>query len=226
MQDDSYLFHSMKRLPSFLTLGIVCLFPSLLGAEPLSSAQPVPPPPVTSSSPKSNLNKGGMKSASEIIAKQQPGKIYPQFLDHPAPESLAILVSLSKQRAYLLVNGQVAVDTPISSGKRNGWTHKGEFTILEKDPDHHSTLYGDFVNGEGRVVRSGISSKLDAAPSGTRFHGASMKYFMRLTPEGIGMHVGILPGYPASHGCIRLPLEMAQAIYNKVSVNTPVTVTD
>ena len=167
-----------------------------------------------------------MKSASELIAKQQPGKIYPQFLDQATPESLSILVSLSKQRAYLLVDGKVAVDTPISSGKRNGWTHKGDFEILEKDPDHHSTLYGDFINEEGRIVRSGVSSKLDAAPSGTRFRGAPMKYFMRLTPEGIGMHVGILPGYPASHGCIRLPVDMAQAIYNKVPLKTPVTVTD
>jgi lipoprotein-anchoring transpeptidase ErfK/SrfK len=51
-----------------------------------------------------------------------------------------------------------------------------------------------------------------------------MKFFMRLTQKGVGMHAGILPGYPASHGCIRLPRDMAEIIYSKVSLNTPVTV--
>jgi lipoprotein-anchoring transpeptidase ErfK/SrfK len=98
--------------------------------------------------------------------------------------------------------------------------------VLEKDPEHHSNLYGNFVDGIGRIVRSGVSSKLDAAPSGTHFSGAPMKFFMRLTPQGVGMHVGILPGYPASHGCIRLPQEMARIIYTAVGINTPVIVTD
>ncbi len=51
-----------------------------------------------------------------------------------------------------------------------------------------------------------------------------MLYFMRLTERGVGMHVGILPGYPASHGCIRLPEEMAKAIYQIAPLNTPVIV--
>ena len=51
-----------------------------------------------------------------------------------------------------------------------------------------------------------------------------MRYFMRLTDSGVGMHVGILPGYPASHGCIRLPAEIAPLIYSKVKLGTPVTI--
>jgi lipoprotein-anchoring transpeptidase ErfK/SrfK len=123
-----------------------------------------------------------------------------------------------------MVGSRVAVDSPISSGRRNGWTPKGSFQILEKDPNHFSNLYGNFVDGTGTVIRSGVSSKIDSAPSGTHFRGAPMKYFLRLTPQGVGMHAGILPGYPASHGCIRLPVEMAQIIYSKVTLNTPVTV--
>jgi lipoprotein-anchoring transpeptidase ErfK/SrfK len=53
-----------------------------------------------------------------------------------------------------------------------------------------------------------------------------MKFFMRLSLEGMGMHAGILPGYPASHGCIRLPLEMAKAIYTTITVKTPVSIID
>jgi len=167
-----------------------------------------------------------MKPASELISRQEGPKVFPDVLALSTNAPVSILVSLSTQRAYLLVGGKTAVDTPISSGKRNGWTPKGEFVILEKDPNHESNLYGNFVDKAGRVVRSGISSKLDVAPSGTHYHGAAMKYFMRLTPEGIGLHVGILPGYPASHGCIRLPLEMAKLIYNTVELGTPVTVAD
>lgn len=170
--------------------------------------------------------KGRMKPASQLIASQEKSKVTPSLLERAGSEPVSIVVSLSRQRAYLMVGGKVAVDTPISSGRRNGWTPKGEYVILEKDPNHFSSLYGDFVDGGGRIVRSGVSSRIDAAPSGTRFRGAPMKFFMRLTPHGVGMHAGILPGYPASHGCIRLPREMAELIYAKVGVKTPVTVAD
>ena len=168
----------------------------------------------------------GMKPASELLKTQEPGKVFPAVLAKASTQPLAIVVSLSKQRAYLLVGGKVAVDSPISSGRRNGWTPKGNFAVLEKDPNHHSSLYGNFLDSAGRVIRSGVSSRIDAAPSGTHFSGAPMKFFMRLTPQGVGMHVGILPGYPASHGCIRLPQDMAEIIYTNVGLNTPVIVGD
>lgn len=167
-----------------------------------------------------------MRPASELISRQEEGKVYSQVLAKEGHEPVSVLISLSKQRAYLMVGGNVAIDSPISSGKRNGWTPLGCFVILEKDPNHHSSLYGNFVDGSGRVVRSGISSKMDSAPSGTSFRGAPMRYFLRITPQGVGMHVGILPGYPASHGCIRLPLDMAKIIYDAVGIGTAVTVTE
>jgi lipoprotein-anchoring transpeptidase ErfK/SrfK len=167
-----------------------------------------------------------MKPASSIIIQQEKAKVFPSVLDKVSKEPVRIVVNLTKQRVYLLVGEKLAVDSPISSGRRNGWTPKGEFAVLEKDPDHHSSLYGEFINGNGQVIRSGVSSKIDAAPSGTRFRGASMKYFMRLTPQGVGMHAGILPGYPASHGCIRLPLDVAEILYKSIPLNTPVSVGD
>ena len=78
--------------------------------------------------------------------------------------------------------------------------------------------------GGGRVVRAGVSLKIDSAPSGTHYVGAPMKWFMRLTDDGVGMHIGILPGYPASHGCIRMPADIAPLFYQKVKVGTPVEV--
>jgi lipoprotein-anchoring transpeptidase ErfK/SrfK len=85
-------------------------------------------------------------------------------------------------------------------------------------------VYGDFKDSAGRTVRSGVSMHIDSAPSGTHFEGAAMTWFMRLTGDGVGMHVGILPGYPASHGCIRMPGQGAEMFYAKVKVGTPVTV--
>jgi lipoprotein-anchoring transpeptidase ErfK/SrfK len=75
-------------------------------------------------------------------------------------------------------------------------------------------------------VRAGVSAQIDAAPSGTHFAGAAMKWFMRLTEDGVGMHIGILPGYPASHGCIRMPPDGAKLFYDHVKVGTPVDVGD
>ncbi|HYR57579.1 MAG TPA: L,D-transpeptidase family protein, partial [Chthoniobacteraceae bacterium] len=135
-----------------------------------------------------------------------------------------VIISLPKQRAYLMVGDQVYIDTPISSGKRAGMTPMGHFSVLEKDPNHRSSIYGDFVDGKGRTVRSGVSLKVDSAPSGTHYQGAPMKWFCRLTSNGVGMHIGILPGYPASHGCVRLPADIAPIIYEKVKVGTPVTI--
>ena len=95
---------------------------------------------------------------------------------------------------------------------------------MEKDANHRSNIYGSFVDRRGRTVRGGVSTKIDSAPSGTRFVGAPMKWFCRLTATGVGFHVGILPGYPASHGCIRLPEDIAPLIYQKVKIGTPVRV--
>ncbi len=135
-----------------------------------------------------------------------------------------VVISLSKQRAWVMAGENIYIDTPISSGKRVGMTPTGSFHVLEKDPDHHSSIYGDFVDRQGRTVRAGVSMKVDSAPSGTRYVGASMRWFMRLTDGGVGMHVGILPGYAASHGCIRLPSDIAKLIYDKVKPGTPVTI--
>jgi lipoprotein-anchoring transpeptidase ErfK/SrfK len=166
------------------------------------------------------------KKASELIKTVDKPVISARVMERTTPENSSILVSLSRQRAYLMSNGEIAIDTPISSGKRAGMTPTGEYTILQKNADHRSNIYGDFVDSRGRVVRSGVSTKIDSAPSGTRFVGAPMKYFMRLTWTGIGLHVGHLPGYPASHGCVRLPAEIAPLIYKKVKVGTPVKIVD
>ena len=179
---------------------------------------------VLAQSPEASPTPAPMKKASEILQKQEPSKVSPRVLETLTPETAQVRISLSKQRAYLMdANGEIAIDTPISSGKAAGMTPTGSFQITEKDADHSSNLYGNFVDKKGRVVRSGVSTRIDSAPSGTRFEGAPMKWFMRFN-GAIGMHVGLLPGYPASHGCVRLPEEIAAIIYSKVKIGTPVEV--
>jgi lipoprotein-anchoring transpeptidase ErfK/SrfK len=165
-----------------------------------------------------------MHSAVDLIKKQAPLQVNQALLAKTSPEDLHIIVSLPKQRAYLMTGDEIVVDSPVSSGKRGHSSPAGSFKILEKDPNHFSSLYGDFVDRSGRIVRAGVSLHIDSAPSGTHFQGAVMKWFMRLTGDGVGMHVGILPGYPASHGCIRMPSDAAKLFYDHVKVGTPVEV--
>ena len=167
-----------------------------------------------------------MRKASAYISSQPPLKVNQSVLNQATPDNVHVRVSLPRQRAYLMVGEEVAADSPISSGRAGHSTPTGHFSVLEKDPDHRSSIYGDFVDGSGRVVRSGISAKIDSAPSGTHYVGAPMRWFMRLTGEGVGMHVGILPGYPASHGCIRMSPDGAKLFYDHVKIGTPVTVGD
>ena len=165
-----------------------------------------------------------MKKPSALIGRQPKPVVNKDLASAINSENSHAVVSLSKQRLYLMTGDQIYIDSPISSGKRGHSTPTGSFNIMQKHADHRSSIYGSFVDRKGRTVRSGISSKIDSAPSGTRYVGAPMKYFCRLTGTGVGFHIGVLPGYPASHGCIRLPEEIAPLIYEKVKVGTSVRV--
>lgn len=195
--------------------------------RPGAARQPALRRPVTrqiSSRPSPLPANQPMRKASELIRRQDPISINKAVYDSLSPEGSRVVVNLTKQRAYLLSGDEIAIDTPISSGKRAGMTPTGSFSVMEKDKDHRSNLYGDFKDRSGRTVRGGVSVRIDSAPSGTRFVGAPMKWFMRLTGDGVGMHVGILPGYPASHGCIRMPAQSAEMFFNRVKIGTPVQV--
>ncbi|MCE0498121.1 MAG: L,D-transpeptidase family protein [Methylacidiphilales bacterium] len=110
----------------------------------------------------------------------------------------SIVISIADQRLYVYHGQQLLAWSSISSGKPGHDTPTGDFTVSEKDINHHSNLYED----------------------------APMPYYMRLTDGGVGMHAGLLPGYPASHGCIRLPAGMARELFQRVESGTSVQITD
>jgi len=116
-----------------------------------------------------------------------------------APEGpVTIIISLGAQQAYAYRNGVLIGVTTVSSGKPGHATPTGVFTILQKHLDHKSNLYSD----------------------------APMPFMQRLTWDGIAMHAGNLPGYPASHGCVRLPIAFAKLLFGVTKLGLTVVITN
>ena len=109
---------------------------------------------------------------------------------------VAVLISLPEQMAYVYRNGILIGRSTVSTGKPGYETPTGMFTILQKKVDHTSNLYED---GE-------------------------MPYMQRLTWDGIALHGGELPGYPASHGCVRLPMKFSRLLYKITRLGTPLII--
>ena len=111
---------------------------------------------------------------------------------------VVIIVSLPEQRMYVYRNGVRIGQSTVSTGTEGHTTPTGMFTILQKKVRHESNIY----------------------------KGAKMPHMQRLTWSGIAMHAGHLPGYPASHGCVRLPVDFAERLYSVTSNGTSVVITD
>jgi lipoprotein-anchoring transpeptidase ErfK/SrfK len=135
----------------------------------------------------------------------------------------SVTIYLNEQRAYFYKGDQLVGVSQVSAGREGHDTPAGTYRIMQKDPNHASSLYGDYVDAGGNVVQKDVDVNKDPRPPGAHFKGAPMPYFMRIT-GGVGMHEGYLPGYPASHGCIRMPGRMALIFYNNVVIGTPVTI--
>lgn len=140
------------------------------------------------------------------------------------PGKPSIKITLSEQRAYFYKGGQLVGISQLSTGREGKDTPMGKFKILDKDIDHASSLYGDYVDVNDNVVVPNVERGKDPMPPGTHYKGAPMPYYMKIAPA-FGLHAGYLPGYPASHGCIRMPEFMAEDFYNAVTDGTPVEIT-
>lgn len=135
----------------------------------------------------------------------------------------SVVIYLNEQRAYFYKGDQLVGVSQVSAGREGYNTPPGSYKIMQKDRDHASNLYGDYVDTAGNVVQKDVAIGKDPKPPGALFKGAPMPFFMRIT-GGVGMHEGYLPGYPASHGCIRMPGKMAEIFFSNVDVGTPVTI--
>jgi lipoprotein-anchoring transpeptidase ErfK/SrfK len=144
------------------------------------------------------------------------------FLMGTARAQYSVQIDLGEQKAYLLYDDRAIMESPISSGRYGHLTPDGTFKITDKDLNHTSSIYGEIVDEYGRTVVANADVDMPVT-YGTRFVNAPMRYYMNFAP-GIGLHAGYLPGYPASHGCVRMPESKAIAFFQAVSVGTPVTV--
>ena len=139
-----------------------------------------------------------------------------------AQPGYSVEIDLEQQTAYLIQGRRIVLASPISSGRSGHLTETGSFKIIEKERNHVSSLYGKIVDRTGRTVVADADADM-AVPRGGKFLPAPMRYFMRFH-AATGMHAGYLPGYPASHGCVRMPEQNAIAFFNAVEVGTPVHV--
>jgi lipoprotein-anchoring transpeptidase ErfK/SrfK len=136
----------------------------------------------------------------------------------------SIVVRLNRQQAFLLRGGKEVAEAHVSTGREGYGTPTGRFRVIRKDLDHRSSLYGDYVDASGGVVKANVDVRRARKPRGTHFLGAPMPYFVEFKP-GYGLHAGHLPGYPASHGCVRLSYWKARQFYHAVRIGTRVQVT-
>jgi hypothetical protein len=135
--------------------------------------------------------------AAREVAKLQPGEFI--WAPEKSPSGpVAIIVSIPDQLVHVY-RGAVRIGlSTCSTGKQGHSTPTGVFTILQKDKDHHSSTYNN----------------------------APMPNMNRLTWSGVALHAGNLPGYPASHGCVRLPLKFSENLFTVTHVGTPVIIAD
>ena len=139
------------------------------------------------------------------------------------PGSPKIVVSISEQRAYFYKGKHLIGESTVSTGKAGFGTPPGYYTVFWKDAEHVSTVFGDYVDDSGNVVKANIDSRKDSKPPGSHYDGARMPFAMFFR-GGYAMHQGYVPPYAASHGCIRLPQGMAEIFFNASPPGTPVIV--
>ena len=118
--------------------------------------------------------------------------------DNKTMGPMAVIVSITEQRAYVYRNGILIGVSTVSTGKPGHETPTGVFTILQKDKDHRSKKYND----------------------------APMPYQQRLTWDGVALHAGGLPGYPESHGCVHLPSQFATLLFDATNMGMTVVVSE
>ncbi len=134
-----------------------------------------------------------------------------------------IVVDLNLQVARYYRGNRVIGVAAIATGKEGRNTPPGNYKIMEKDPTHKSSSYGWIEDQVHKVVNEDATPRTPVPP-GCRYVPAPMPWFMRLRSDGVGMHEGYLPGYPASHGCIRMDRGVVKKFYDHAYVGMPVEV--
>jgi hypothetical protein len=190
---------------------LVVLIGSLSSFVMLGSASPSPvnvsstaPPAAREEPPRLSRALDGLFVARQpvrrsLMVETEPPPPLPPTAQQALADGVLIVVSIPSQEAFVFKDGAFWDSSPVSTGKPGNDTPTGEFPLLQKKKLHRSTLYDD----------------------------APMPFMQRITWDGVALHAGRVPGYPASHGCIRLPGAFAEKLYGITSFSsTVVVVTD
>ncbi|MCP5551007.1 MAG: L,D-transpeptidase family protein [Akkermansiaceae bacterium] len=185
--------------------------------------------PVSTKS-KTAAKKPGADTTSKYYSPSHYIYVNERQIAQLTPSNARIEIDLGDQRARIFKTGggrdQLMIETQISTGRQGHDTPDGDFKVMEKSMTKKSNLYGVWVDGgDGSLLVKDGDSRNHPGNAGAEFQGTPMPYWMRVTPGGVGMHVGYVPSYPASHGCIRVPKQVQPLIYEKVKVGTPVHIT-
>ena len=135
-------------------------------------------------------------SSQKYRSRVPQGRMNRALLAQANRKNTRVIIDIADQKAFLLVNGKIALRSPVSTARPGKYTPRGTFRISER-------------------VRSGKISTI---------YKVEMPYWMRLSGTPFGVHAGYLPGYPASAGCIRLPASMARIVYDKTGYGTRVSI--
>ncbi|QTN31379.1 L,D-transpeptidase [Akkermansiaceae bacterium] len=135
-----------------------------------------------------------------------------------------VKIDLKQQRGMLMNGDEVVIDYPICSGTKSRPTPPGDYKVLEKIVDKSSNTYGKIYDAEGKMINGDADVNKDEIPEGGKFVGAPMRYWMRLTWDGVGHHIGPIRRYPASHACIRGPSAVMPIVYPKMAVGSRILV--
>jgi hypothetical protein len=135
-----------------------------------------------------------------------------------------IRINRFQQKAYFYKGGVLVGVSKVATGMEGYTTPAGSYKIIQKVPNYVSGTYGVIRRkATGEIVNNDATARVTPIPPDCEFVGAPMPFFMRFY-AGYGMHEGFIPGYAASHGCIRMPARMVRIFYNSAPLGTPVIV--
>jgi hypothetical protein len=167
-------------------------------------------------------NEQGKEAVMRVATKLATVLITIALCAKLSAQQTAVIINLSEQTAYLVRDGRVLFVSPIASGKEGWGTPIGSFRVISKDLNHQSGNFGLITDYYGRIVNPNATPG-SYVPPGCHYMAAPMPYFMEFR-KYVGMHAGYLPGYPASHGCVRMPRDLAAEFFARVQIGTPVKV--
>jgi len=158
------------------------------------------------------------------VSRPRPPVLVPPLLDQAGVKPVSIRINLDTQRLHLLVGGELAIDSPVSTGRKSLPTPCGRFEVGEREAVRKQDKYGNIVDRAGAVVLSGVYADLDPIPSGFEFKPVPLHHVLTLRGQAAMIHGGAVGSLPTSDGSVVVPSELAKALFGKIPVGCPVEI--